>query len=98
MNWVGGTTWARDDWHALGLAWIKTPDARYGKDLVVFDAEGLFPNEVRKWEISAMPLISGYVQYCSLPPIKRINRIWYWQDKSHRSEGKCLELEVGAFG
>lgn len=89
-SWIGvkETNRPKEELRALGIAWIKTPDVKYGKDLVVFDVECRFPNEVTRWEISAVSIIPSYVQYSALP---RINRIWYWQDTSHRSEGKCLK-------
>ena len=99
-NWVGvpedKISWTYAAWHAFGIAWIKTPNAKSGKDLVVYDVEGYFPHEVKKWEISSMPLIRGYVKYCSLPSKRKINKIWVWQDKQHRGNGECLKHTLPA--
>ena len=69
-NWVGKTKaetdWPVAPWHAMGIAWIKTPDTEYGRDLIVYDVENLHPDdpEVKRWTITSMPIIRGYVEFC----------------------------------
>ncbi|MCJ1461406.1 hypothetical protein MMC07_000003 [Pseudocyphellaria aurata] len=82
-NWVGitkeKTNWTKAPWHAIGIAWIQTPNTTSGKDLVVFDVEGLTPDDpdFKKWRLSSMPIIRSYVDFCGKPNSKRkINRAW----------------------
>ena len=76
--------------YMLGYMVKIVPQVGIGKDPVVLDVEGRYPDEVSKWAIVSMPLIRCYVDCCCKSNSeKKINNVRFWQSKEYRVKEEC---------
>lgn len=96
-TWVGGPNgiWTAEDWHAWGVALIKTPGT-IGLTMVIYDVDCVLQDEGairgQTWEMKTPSLHHTF--WAHVKEQRHVHKVFYSQNVQHRGQGRCLRLSL----